>query len=147
MPVIETHEQIAAARAATREGNAPFLTALMEGKYTDGYLQREGANAPKVESGDMKIIGSPLDFVGLNVYTPEYVRGRRLPRRVRGGKAPGFVPADGLGLAVHRPGSDLLGGSECQRSLETTGALHHRKWLFVGRCVNRLKAESKTPTG
>jgi beta-glucosidase len=51
----------------------------MEGKYTEGYLQREGANAPKVEPGDMKIIGSPLDFVGLNVYTPEYVRADASP--------------------------------------------------------------------
>jgi beta-glucosidase len=79
VPVIETHEQISAARAATREENAQFLTVVMEGKYTDGYLQREGANAPKVEPGDMKIIGSPLDFVGLNVYTPEYVRADASP--------------------------------------------------------------------
>ena len=34
-------------------GNAPFLTTLLEGKYPDGYLEREGANAPKVEQGDM----------------------------------------------------------------------------------------------
>jgi beta-glucosidase len=74
VPVIENSRQIEAARRATREGNAPFLSAVMEGKYTDGYLEREGANAPKVEIGDMKIIGSALDFVGLNVYTPEYVR-------------------------------------------------------------------------
>jgi beta-glucosidase len=74
VPVIENAEQIEAAHRATREGNAPFLTAIMEGKYTDGYLRREGANAPKVEAGDMKIISSPLDFVGLNAYTPEYVR-------------------------------------------------------------------------
>jgi beta-glucosidase len=74
VPVIESREHIEAARRATREGNAQFLTAVMEGKYTDGYLEREGANAPKVEAGDMKAIGSPLDFVGLNVYTPEYVR-------------------------------------------------------------------------
>src|ERR1700719_3129703 len=79
VPVIESHEHIEAARRATREGNAPFLTALMEGKYTDGYLQREGANAPKVEPGDMKAIGSPLDFIGLNVYTPEYVRADASP--------------------------------------------------------------------
>jgi beta-glucosidase len=46
----------------------------MEGKYTDAYLAREGANAPKVEPGDMKAISSPLDFVGLNVYTADYVR-------------------------------------------------------------------------
>ncbi|MGH9501358.1 MAG: GH1 family beta-glucosidase [Terriglobales bacterium] len=73
-PVIESSEHIEAARRATREGNAPFLTVIMEGKYTDGYLEREGADAPKVEAGDLKIIASPLDFVGLNVYTPEYVR-------------------------------------------------------------------------
>ena len=79
VPVIEDQEQIEAARRATREENAPFLTVVMEGKYTDGYLQREGANAPKVEAGDLKIIGSPLDFVGLNVYTPEYVRADSSP--------------------------------------------------------------------
>src|SRR5579863_3318329 len=79
VPVIENQEQIEAAQKATREENAPFLTAVMEGKYTDGYLQREGANAPKVEPGDMKIIGSPLDFVGLNVYTPDYVRADSSP--------------------------------------------------------------------
>ena len=54
VPVIESGEHIEAARRATREGNAPFLTAVMEGKYTDGYLKREGANAPKVEPGDMR---------------------------------------------------------------------------------------------
>jgi len=73
-PVIEDGEGVAAAQKATRHGNAQFLTAVMEGKYLDSYLEQEGANAPKVEAGDMKIIGCPLDFVGLNVYTPEYVR-------------------------------------------------------------------------
>ncbi len=78
-PVIDTPKHIEAAQRATREENAQFLTAVMEGKYTDGYLQREGANAPKVEAGDMKAIGSPLDFVGLNVYRPEYVRADASP--------------------------------------------------------------------
>ena len=74
VPVIETEEHVKAAQRATRLGNAPFLTALMEGKYPEEYLAREGANAPKVEAGDMAAIGSPLDFVGLNIYTPTYVR-------------------------------------------------------------------------
>jgi len=74
VPVIETEANIKAAQKATRIGNAPFLTALMEGKYIDEYLKQEGANAPKVEADDMKIISSPLDFIGLNVYTPFYVR-------------------------------------------------------------------------
>jgi len=74
VPVIETPEHIAAARTAVREENAMFLTAVMEGRYTDGYLAREGGNAPRVAAGDMAAIGSPLDFVALNVYAPNYVR-------------------------------------------------------------------------
>ena len=74
VPVMETPEHIEAARKATREGNAPFLSAVLEGKYTDRYLEKQGANAPEVEAGDMAAIGSALDFVGLNVYTPEYVK-------------------------------------------------------------------------
>jgi len=78
-PVIETPEHIAAARRATRVENAPFLTALMEGRYIDEYLEREGGNAPQVQPGDMEAIGSRLDFVGLNVYTPQYARAADTP--------------------------------------------------------------------
>jgi beta-glucosidase len=78
-PVMETPEHIAAAQKATRIGNAPFLTALMEGKYPDEYLNEEGANAPKVEPGDMKAIGSKLDFVGVNIYVPLYARADENP--------------------------------------------------------------------
>ena len=74
VPVIETPEHIEAAKRAFRQENAPFISTVLEGKYPTEYLEREGANAPKIESGDMDIIGSPLDFVGLNVYQPEYVR-------------------------------------------------------------------------
>jgi beta-glucosidase len=79
-PVIETPEHIAAARKATREQNAMFLTAIMEGRYIDEYLTEQGANAPKVQAGDMKAIGSPLDFVALNIYTPEWVRADAGPK-------------------------------------------------------------------
>ena len=74
VPVVETEADIKAAQKATREGNAPFLPALMEGKYIDEYLKEAGPNAPKVEEGDFAAISSPLDFVGLNVYSPFYVR-------------------------------------------------------------------------
>ncbi len=74
VPVIETTEHIEAAKRACRLENAPFITTVLEGKYPDEYLEREAANAPKIEPGDMDIIGSPLDFVGLNVYQPEYAR-------------------------------------------------------------------------
>ena len=73
IPVIETPENIKAAQRATRDKSAQFLAAVMEGKYQPAYLEREGANAPKVEPGDMEAIGSKLDFVGLNCYTGQYV--------------------------------------------------------------------------
>src|SRR5581483_7962445 len=43
-------------------------------KYMEEYLQHEGANAPKFTAEDLKVIGSPLDFVGVNVYIPAYIR-------------------------------------------------------------------------
>jgi len=92
VPVIETDEHITAAREATRIGNAPFLTALMEGNYPAGYLKREGANAPRVEAGDMKAIGSPLDFIGLNIYTPTYVRAADNPMGYAVEAAPSSYP-------------------------------------------------------
>jgi beta-glucosidase len=55
-------------------GDAPFLTAVMEGHYPSEYLEQEGANAPRVQKDDMRAIGSAVDFVGLNIYTPLYVR-------------------------------------------------------------------------
>ena len=79
-PVMETAEHIEAARKATRDGNAPFLTTLLDGKYPESYLAQEGANAPKVEEGDMKSIGSPIDFLGVNIYVPLYARADNSPK-------------------------------------------------------------------
>lgn len=74
VPAIETPEHIDAAKKAFRDDNAMFLTAVMEGRYIDSYLVSAGANAPKVQAGDMAAIGSPLDFVALNIYTPTFVK-------------------------------------------------------------------------
>lgn len=74
VPVMETEPHIAAALRAMRQLNAPFLTAVLEGKYTDRYLSTAGANAPEFTPADMRTIGGRLDFVGLNCYAPNYIR-------------------------------------------------------------------------
>jgi beta-glucosidase len=74
VPVIETAEHIAAAEHYTREANAGCLTAILEGRYTDAFLASAGADAPKFTPADLKVISSPLDFIGINVYVPKYVR-------------------------------------------------------------------------
>jgi beta-glucosidase len=72
VPLIETPEHVQAARAATREANAAYLTVILEGRYTDAYLKAAGRDAPKFTDTDLKVIGSPLDFVGINVYRPAF---------------------------------------------------------------------------
>jgi beta-glucosidase len=79
-PVVESAEHIKAAALAIREENAGIFTAIQEGKYTDSYLEKLGKSAPKFTAEEMRAIGSLLDFVGLNVYTPSYVRASAAPQ-------------------------------------------------------------------
>ena len=73
VPVIETPENIAAARSAMRQINGAYLVPILEGRYPED-RQAPAAHPPKIEAGDMAVIGSPLDFLALNVYAPTYVR-------------------------------------------------------------------------
>ena len=70
VPAIETPENIKAAEIATREMNAGYLTVILEGKYTERYLAAAGNDAPNFTEDDLKIISSPVDFIGINVYRP-----------------------------------------------------------------------------
>lgn len=73
-PVTESDSDINAARTAMREENAAYLTVILEGRYTPRYLQDLGANAPQFTEDELKVIHSPVDLVGLNIYGPQYVR-------------------------------------------------------------------------
>ena len=84
MPAIDTPENIRAAEIATRELNAGFLGVILEGKYTDGFLEYAGKDAPKFTADELKIISSPNDFVGLNIYAPQFYV-------AASDKAPGFA--------------------------------------------------------
>lgn len=72
VPAVETAENIRATEIATRELNAGYLTLMMEGKYTDAFLAQAGGDAPRYSAEDLRIISEPVDFVGLNVYTPDH---------------------------------------------------------------------------
>ena len=73
-PILATPEHMAAARRAYQEENAQYLNVIMTGKYTDAYLKRLGPDAPHFTPEELKTISAPLDFVGLNVYQPTWVR-------------------------------------------------------------------------
>ena len=83
LPAIDTPENIRAAEIATRELNAGFLNVVLTGQYTEGFLAYAGKTAPKYSDEELKIIASRNDFVGLNIYAPQFYV-------VASDRAPGF---------------------------------------------------------
>jgi beta-glucosidase len=105
LPAVETAENVRAAERATRELNAPYLTVMMEGRYTDTWLAKAGRDAPRFTDEELKIISSKVDFVGLNVYAPsQYVLASEA--------APGFTPVPFPSSHPHMASSWLLLGPE-----------------------------------
>ena len=84
LPAIATPANVRAAEIAMRELNAGFLGVILEGRYTDGFLEQAGEDAPKHSAEELKIISSPVDFVGLNIYAPQFYV-------VAADRAPGFT--------------------------------------------------------
>jgi len=72
VPAFDTPDNVRAAEMATRELNAGLLGVMLEGKYTDGFLEFAGKDAPKFTAEELKIIGAKNDFVGLNIYAPQF---------------------------------------------------------------------------
>ncbi|HEY7551403.1 MAG TPA: GH1 family beta-glucosidase [Hyphomicrobiaceae bacterium] len=70
VPAIGSPEHVRAAETATRELNAAYLAVMLEGRYPDAYLRAEGRAAPRYTDDDLRVIASPVDFVGINVYVP-----------------------------------------------------------------------------
>jgi len=74
IPVTETEADIAAARACFIEGNQPVLDPIYRGHYSAAYLRRCGANRPVVARGDFALISQRNDYIGLNIYTGNFIR-------------------------------------------------------------------------
>ena len=140
VPAFATPEHIRAAEMATRELNAGFLGVILEGKYTDGFLEYAGKDAPKFTADELKIIGSKNDFVGLNIYAPQFYI-------AASDKKPGWsraalsrlVPAHEFGLAAHRPRGDLLGAAAGRQGLEHRHHLHQRERHLLGGQAHRRR--------
>lgn len=77
LPLDLTPGNIAAARRAFAWENTRVLEPLFHGRYAARYLKSAGASAPRVRPGDLKLIATPTDFIGLNIYTGVFVRAGR----------------------------------------------------------------------
>ena len=127
IPAIETPANIRAAEIATRELNADYLTVMLEGKYTNAFLTFAGKDAPKYTTEDLSIISSPIDFVGLNVYTPTHYVVAADNKRGLHSAVSRFVPTHGLDLAQDRSRGDVLGAAPRGKDLGRKVDLHYRE--------------------
>jgi beta-glucosidase len=74
IPVTETDPDIAAARVEYARTNGQLMGPVFLGHYPADFLRAAGTDAPRVDPGDMEQISVPTDFLGLNVYTGNFVR-------------------------------------------------------------------------
>lgn len=72
LPITESAADIRAARAEFVRSNGQIMGPIFRGKYPKSLLQ--SPDAPRVERGDMAIIGAKTDFLGLNLYAGRFVR-------------------------------------------------------------------------
>jgi beta-glucosidase len=79
-----------------------YLDALLLAHYPADVLEYLGADAPRIGSGDARIIAEPLDFLGVNFYSPMTSSAARRWVPARAG-----APVTGMGWEVS-PG-DLTG--------------------------------------
>jgi beta-glucosidase len=74
VPACETPEHIEAAAKAFRHYNGAMLESMTAGRYPEKWLAGMGTDAPEIAPGDMELISSPCDFIGLNAYSGNIVR-------------------------------------------------------------------------
>jgi beta-glucosidase len=94
IPLQETPEDIAAARTNFIRQNTRILEPIYHGCYHSDYLRSAGATRPTWEKGDFDLICLPTDFLGMNIYTGQYVRADRRGRPEIIPLTPNFPCAD-----------------------------------------------------
>lgn len=73
-PANDSHEDMQAAERADGFKNRWFLDPVFKGRYPEDILDLLGADAPAVEPGDMDLISTPIDFLGVNYYSRAVIR-------------------------------------------------------------------------
>jgi beta-glucosidase len=69
LPASDTEADRAQARLDDGRSVRWYMDPLFKGEYPSDVLEHLGADAPKVEGGDLQHIATPMDFLGVNYYT------------------------------------------------------------------------------
>lgn len=74
IPFTETEADIEAARSEYERTNRQLMGPLFLGHYPEAFLKAAGVDAPELAPGDLETISRPTDFLGLNIYSGDFVR-------------------------------------------------------------------------
>jgi beta-glucosidase len=89
----------AAAAIADAEQNGLFLDPVLHGRYPERAREHILPPPSLIKDGDMELISAPIDFLGVNYYSPMYVK-----LSERGGAHADETPIDGLpGVVTYTP--------------------------------------------
>jgi beta-glucosidase len=75
----KTPSDLHAARIADGLDVRWYMDPLFRGAYPADAIEHLGADAPRVEPGDFAVIRQPMDFLGINLYTRNWVSTRVPP--------------------------------------------------------------------
>src|SRR5262249_43044073 len=81
LPASDSPEDVAAAALADGMHNRIFLEPVLRGRYPEDVLDRLAATVDlgHVHDGDLAVISSPLDVLGVNFYRPTLIAARTEP--------------------------------------------------------------------
>ena len=106
-PATDSDDDVRAAREQDGHLNRWFLDAIFRGAYPADELARIEPLAPPVRDGDLRTIAAPIDFLGVNYYRRQVMRGDGAGGRVQV-RVPDVRHTD-MDWEVHPRGlSDLL---------------------------------------
>ena len=68
-PATDSAADIECARMDDLRGRCWYTDPLFKGRYPQAVLDELGADAPLIEAGDMAVIATPMDYLGVNYYS------------------------------------------------------------------------------
>lgn len=74
IPETQSEADLLATRRILDQSHHVFLDPIFKGHYPAGLIEWLGALAPQPQAGDMQIISTPIDFLGVNYYFTSKIR-------------------------------------------------------------------------
>ncbi len=104
VPATESAADKAKAQMDDARGLRWYTDPLFKGVYPQEVLDELGADAPRIEAGDMAVIATPMDYLGINYYSRHVASaGEPFDAKARG------LPVTDMGWEIYPQGlTDLL---------------------------------------